>query len=186
MVTSARWHPLNPDLFLTVSEDSTVRIWSVNDKAKSKMVARARSKQGKRLNITSCAFSFNGKLIAVGCEDVSARVWLCQSLLFFVHPTCCDSLFLAGRVDPVFYPFGHAAATTQTNLRRTPPRLRHHRAVFFARWRSPRVAVYGWHRQSVGRQDLQTSSAACGQRFANSIPHVRMQLFCCFLLVSVA
>jgi len=82
-INGGSWHPTNKDLFLTCSNDSTLRyvleldvdrdrsltcsIWDLNDRWKQKHVIVVRSKErGARTRVTSCAWSPDGKLIAGG------------------------------------------------------------------------------------------------------------------------
>ncbi|KEI38244.1 uncharacterized protein L969DRAFT_88688 [Mixia osmundae IAM 14324] len=57
-ISSIAWHPTNPDIFLTASGDSTLRIWDVNKRLKSKSVIVVKSKdRGARTKVTACAWS---------------------------------------------------------------------------------------------------------------------------------
>ncbi|XP_078656710.1 WD repeat-containing protein 70-like isoform X1 [Branchiostoma floridae x Branchiostoma belcheri] len=72
----ACWHPRTKGLFLTCSDDSTVRIWDVESEGKKHKTAfKARSQQGRKTGVTSCGFSRDGKLIVGGCEDGSIQIW---------------------------------------------------------------------------------------------------------------
>ncbi|BGP57026.1 hypothetical protein JCM8202v2_004664 [Rhodotorula sphaerocarpa] len=75
-VNAIAWHPRNHSLFLTASADSTLRIWEVDSRRKSKSVIVVRSKErGGKTKVTACAWSPDGKQIAAACEDGAIHVW---------------------------------------------------------------------------------------------------------------
>ncbi|ORY54604.1 WD40-repeat-containing domain protein [Leucosporidium creatinivorum] len=79
-ITSVAWNHKNPTLFLTASEDSTLRIWEISNKRKSKSVIVVKSKErGGRSKVTACAWSMDGKWIAAACEDGAIHVWSASS-----------------------------------------------------------------------------------------------------------
>lgn len=66
-VTSAAWHPKDSSLFLTASADSSLRIWELDNRRKSKSVIVVRSKErGGKTKVTACAWSPDGRSIAAG------------------------------------------------------------------------------------------------------------------------
>lgn len=79
-VTSLAWHPKNASLFLTASADSTLRIWDISNKRKSKTVIVVKSKErGGRSKVSACAWSPDGKYIGAACEDGAIHIWLASS-----------------------------------------------------------------------------------------------------------
>ncbi|EKC97604.1 transcription factor [Trichosporon asahii var. asahii CBS 8904] len=69
-INAGQWHPHDRDLFLTASNDSTLRIWDVNDRSKQKQVIVVRSKErGNKTHVTSC------------CLDGTIHVWKTASNL---------------------------------------------------------------------------------------------------------
>ncbi|OBZ79623.1 WD repeat-containing protein 70 [Grifola frondosa] len=65
-LTSCAWHPKDPQIFITSSVDSTIRIWDVENKRKQKTVIVVKSKErGARTKVTTCAYSHDGALIGV-------------------------------------------------------------------------------------------------------------------------
>ncbi|KAL7424891.1 hypothetical protein Q5752_000577 [Cryptotrichosporon argae] len=75
-INAGVWHPTDDSLFLTCANDSTLRIWNVKDKSKQKQVIVVKSKErGARTNVTACAYSPDGTLIAGGCRDGALHVW---------------------------------------------------------------------------------------------------------------
>ncbi|WWC73443.1 uncharacterized protein I206_107413 [Kwoniella pini CBS 10737] len=75
-ITGGSWHPTDNSQFLTCSNDSTLRIWDVENKRKQKQVIVVRSKErGARTKVTSCAWSPDGKWIAGACFDGALHIW---------------------------------------------------------------------------------------------------------------
>ncbi|GAA5988162.1 hypothetical protein JCM11641_003617 [Rhodosporidiobolus odoratus] len=77
-VTSVSWHPTQPTTFLTLSSDSSLRIWSTTARRKSASVLVVRSKapgKGGKTKVTTGSWSPDGKLIAAVMEDGSVHVW---------------------------------------------------------------------------------------------------------------
>lgn len=79
-LTNGAWHPKDPKTFITSSADSTIRIWDVDNKRKSKAVIVLKSKErGTRTKITSCAYSPDGKSIAAAALDGTLNIWATNS-----------------------------------------------------------------------------------------------------------
>ncbi|KWU46074.1 WD40 repeat-like protein, partial [Rhodotorula sp. JG-1b] len=75
-VTAVAWHPKDSSLFLTASADSSLRIWELDNRRKSKSVIVVRSKErGGKTKVTACAWSPDGRSIAAACEDGAVHVW---------------------------------------------------------------------------------------------------------------
>ncbi|WVF68686.1 hypothetical protein IAT40_003458 [Kwoniella sp. CBS 6097] len=79
-ITGGSFHPIDNSQFLTCSNDSTLRIWDVENKRKQKQVIVVRSKErGGRTKVTSCAWSPDGKMIAGACLDGALHIWNASS-----------------------------------------------------------------------------------------------------------
>jgi len=79
-VTSAHWHPQDANTMITSSTDGTVRTWDMRGKTHFEellcwQVLKARSKQGRRVGVTRCRWSPDGKAIVAGCQDGSLQLW---------------------------------------------------------------------------------------------------------------
>ncbi|WVW86626.1 hypothetical protein I302_108679 [Kwoniella bestiolae CBS 10118] len=75
-INGGAWHPTDNSQFLTCSNDSTLRIWDVENKRKQKQVIVVRSKErGARTKVTACAWSPDGKMIAGACFDGALHIW---------------------------------------------------------------------------------------------------------------
>ncbi|RSH93690.1 hypothetical protein EHS25_006337 [Saitozyma podzolica] len=88
-INRGSWHPTEKDKFLTCSNDSTLRIWDVNDRFKQKQVIVVKSKErGARTRVTSCAWSHDGKMIVGACFDGTLNVWNTSSNLARPDKSC--------------------------------------------------------------------------------------------------
>lgn len=74
-INSAVWHPSNRDKFITCSDDSTIRLWDVNNHRCSASVVKARTVKGQRAPVTTCTWNKDATLVAGGCTDGSIRLW---------------------------------------------------------------------------------------------------------------
>jgi WD40 repeat protein len=75
-LTSGAWHPHDRNTFITAAQDSTIRIWDVENKRKQKEVILYKSKErGGRTIVTTTAYSKDGKLIVGACQDGTLNVW---------------------------------------------------------------------------------------------------------------
>lgn len=75
MLNDGCWHPRNKEEFLTCSNDGSLRIWIMDDKAKQQNVIKPRQQGGLRAIPTSCRYDKNGKLVAAACQDGSIQMW---------------------------------------------------------------------------------------------------------------
>lgn len=75
-LTSGAWHPNDKNTFITASQDSTIRIWDVENKRKQKEVIVYKSKErGGRTVVTTTAYSKDGKMIVGACQDGTLNIW---------------------------------------------------------------------------------------------------------------
>ena len=66
-INRGAFHPTDKDVFLTCSNDSTLRIWHMDNPRKQKSVIVVKSKErGARTRVTACAWSPDGEMIAGG------------------------------------------------------------------------------------------------------------------------
>ncbi|POW18675.1 hypothetical protein PSHT_05484, partial [Puccinia striiformis] len=83
-LTSGAWHPKDRE-----KPDSTIRIWDVENKRKSKGVIVLKSKErGTRTKITACTYSSDGKSIAAGKTGNSRLSSISSPII-----TCLMSLY---------------------------------------------------------------------------------------------
>ncbi|KAI9631741.1 putative transcription factor [Dioszegia hungarica] len=88
-INAGRFHPTDENRFLTCSNDSTLRIWDVNDRSKQKQVIVVKSKErGARTMVSTCAWSHDGKLIAGACTDGTLHIWSTNSNLARPDKSC--------------------------------------------------------------------------------------------------
>eukprot|EP01080_Neovahlkampfia_damariscottae_P008653 gene8653-600_t len=74
--TGVSWHPFQPKLFATCSQDSTIRIWETEEiKKKQKYIIKAKNEKGTKVGITTCEYDQYGRYIAAGCQDGSIQIW---------------------------------------------------------------------------------------------------------------
>ncbi|KAL3082911.1 hypothetical protein niasHS_010713 [Heterodera schachtii] len=81
-INSLCWHPFVKSEFLSCSDDGSLRIWDTNDfKVITKCIntqrklIKAKNATGKRAIPTTCCYSWDGKMIAAGCDDGSIQIW---------------------------------------------------------------------------------------------------------------
>ncbi|KAG0231373.1 hypothetical protein BGW42_000269, partial [Actinomortierella wolfii] len=64
-LTSGAWHPYLKNTFVTASNDSSIRIWDVeNTKKQTSVIAYKTKERGGRTPVSAVAYSSNGKFIA--------------------------------------------------------------------------------------------------------------------------
>ena len=82
MVKSGQWSPVDNNVFMTCSLDSTVRLWDVTSKLMGveqqlahKVVMKCKSAKGVKVGCSTCRYSADGRMIAVGCDDGSIHIY---------------------------------------------------------------------------------------------------------------
>jgi hypothetical protein len=85
MINAASWNPKQKEIFLTCSNDCSLRLWDVNDMKKHFQIMKAKDKQGRKTAVTTCCFSRDGKLVAGAGLDGSIQIWNAKGPL--VKPT---------------------------------------------------------------------------------------------------
>ncbi len=92
-ITEGHFHPKDPQLFMTSSLDSTIRLWDAEAKpmgveqhlTQAQIIKVHRiGMGGKKIEATSCCYSPDGALIGGGARDGSLQVWDTKS--HFVKP----------------------------------------------------------------------------------------------------
>ncbi|XP_054719692.1 WD repeat-containing protein 70-like [Uloborus diversus] len=75
MLNDGCWHPRVKEEFLTCSNDGSLRIWHMDEKAKQVNVIKPRQQGGLRALPISCRYSRDGLLVAAACQDGSIQMW---------------------------------------------------------------------------------------------------------------
>ncbi|XP_035227967.1 WD repeat-containing protein 70-like [Stegodyphus dumicola] len=75
MLNDGCWHPRTKEEFLTCSNDGSVRIWLMDEKAQQQNVIKPRQQGGLRALPISCRYSRDGLLVAAACQDGSIQMW---------------------------------------------------------------------------------------------------------------
>ncbi|XP_015904057.1 WD repeat-containing protein 70 [Parasteatoda tepidariorum] len=75
MLNDGCWHPRTKEEFLTCSNDGSVRIWQMDEKAVQRNVIKPRQQGGLRALPISCRYSRDGLLVAAACQDGSIQMW---------------------------------------------------------------------------------------------------------------
>ncbi|PRD21945.1 UNVERIFIED_CONTAM: wdr70 [Trichonephila clavipes] len=75
MLNDGCWHPRIKEEFLTCSNDGSLRIWLMDEKAEHKHVIKPRQQGGLRAIPISCKYSRDGHLVAAACQDGSIQMW---------------------------------------------------------------------------------------------------------------
>lgn len=76
-LTTCYWNPVNPDNFLTASEDGTVRIWNIGYRKRQDYVLVVKSKKAgaARTTVTHARYNHNASMIVTGSQDGSLKLW---------------------------------------------------------------------------------------------------------------
>ena len=85
-ITGCQWHPLDKNVFMTTSVDSTIRIWH-KDKCRGGNTAVISVKPkiaGSRSPVTAACYTPDGLKIIAGMQDGSIHVW--PSIGPFIKP----------------------------------------------------------------------------------------------------
>ncbi|KAJ9590597.1 hypothetical protein L9F63_016367 [Diploptera punctata] len=69
------WHPRSREEFLTCAEDSTCRIWNVENLRHHKTIFKTITTHNAATIPTACAYSRDGNTVACGCNDGSIKMW---------------------------------------------------------------------------------------------------------------
>jgi len=82
IITSGHWHPVQQNLTITSSLDSTIRIWDVNGNKigieqdlPSMQVLRCKNKKGTKAGVWQCDIAPDGNNIIAACQDGSFQVF---------------------------------------------------------------------------------------------------------------
>lgn len=73
--TAGGYSPLDRNIVMTASEDSTIRLWDLNDVDRNRNVIKHRTSRGMKAAVTAAAFSPDGRLLAAGCTEPSVQLW---------------------------------------------------------------------------------------------------------------
>ena len=76
-LTDGKWHPIERNIFITSSRDSTIRIWDIYSKQMGidleimqSTILRAKTFKNHKIPVTSCNYSNDGKMIIGGGENI--------------------------------------------------------------------------------------------------------------------
>lgn len=75
-LSTCHWNPVDPDHFLTASQDGTVRIWNIGYRKRQDYVIVIKSKRpGGRAPVSYARYNNDGSLIATATEDGCLRLY---------------------------------------------------------------------------------------------------------------
>ena len=78
-LTDAKWNPIDRSTICTASEDGSARLWDVNylgdARGSQKAVLKPQLIKPGRVQVTSCAYSHDGDLVALGVTDGSVQIF---------------------------------------------------------------------------------------------------------------
>ena len=74
-LNDGKWHPFIKEEYLTCSQDSTCRLWTLHKPKAHKAIIKCRAQNGVKTVPTSCAYNRDGTVVACGCFDGSIQMW---------------------------------------------------------------------------------------------------------------
>ncbi|XP_063976975.1 gastrulation defective protein 1 homolog [Diachasmimorpha longicaudata] len=74
-LNSGAWHPFVKEEYMTCSQDSTCRLWTLFRPKKHKELIKCRAQNGVKTIPTTCGYSREGTVVACGCIDGSIQMW---------------------------------------------------------------------------------------------------------------
>ncbi|XP_014238434.1 gastrulation defective protein 1 homolog [Trichogramma pretiosum] len=84
-LNSGMWHPFTKEEYITTSQDSTCRVWIMYRPKGHKALIKCKNQRGIKTVPTSCSYSREGTVIALGCTDGSIQMW--DNRKAFVNPS---------------------------------------------------------------------------------------------------
>jgi len=82
MIRGGHWNPVNKNIFVTCSLDSSTRIWDTNMKKigieqqlPHKNIIKCKTSGGKKAGCTACCFDPTGNVVAISCDDGSLQIY---------------------------------------------------------------------------------------------------------------
>jgi len=86
MIRDGQWNPMNKNVFVTCSIDSSVRIWDttikkigIEQQLPHKTIIKCRNLGGKKTGCSACTYDASGNLLAVSCDDGSIQLFSAKS-----------------------------------------------------------------------------------------------------------
>ena len=81
-INDGQWHPKENHLFLTGSQDGTVRQWDmyskevgVEQQLAHQSLMKAKGARGAKVTISTAQYSHKGEMVYGGCGDGSVQIW---------------------------------------------------------------------------------------------------------------
>ena len=101
-LTDGKFHPVEKNLFITSSRDSTIRIWDIYSKQigidrdiMQSSVLRVKTLKNKKIPVNTCNYNIKGNLIAGGVNDGSIQIfsnknWRPEIYIQNAHENNCE------------------------------------------------------------------------------------------------